>query len=43
MIILIKKFLNASLKGHIDYVDPAQTELNQLLKIILNQKLLQKL
>jgi hypothetical protein len=34
----IKKFLNASLKGHIDYVDPAQTELNQLLKIILNQK-----
>jgi len=30
----IKKFFNAALKGHIDYVDPAQTELNQLLKII---------
>lgn len=35
----IKKFLNAALKGHIDYVDPAQTELNQLLKIIIKQKL----
>lgn len=34
----IKKFLNAALKGHIDYVDPAQTELNQLLKIINKQK-----
>ncbi|KDN55311.1 AIPR family protein [Flavobacterium seoulense] len=34
----IKKFLNAALKGHIDYVDPAQTELNQLLKIIIKQK-----
>lgn len=34
----IKKFLNAALKGHIDYLDPAQTELNQLLKIILKQK-----
>ncbi|ELY1993035.1 AIPR family protein, partial [Flavobacterium psychrophilum] len=34
----IKKFLNAALKGHIDYIDPAQTELNQLLKIILKQK-----
>ena len=34
----IKKFLNAALKGHIDYVDPAQTELNQLLKIIVKQK-----
>lgn len=34
----IKKFLNAALKGHIDYVDPAQTELNQLLKIITKQK-----
>ena len=35
----IKKFLNAALKGHIDYIDPAQTELNQLLKIIINQKI----
>ena len=34
----IKKFLNAALKGHIDYIDPAQTELNQLLKIIIKQK-----
>ncbi len=34
----IKKFLNAALKGHIDYVDPAQAELNQLLKIIIKQK-----
>jgi hypothetical protein len=34
----IKKFLNAAIKGHIDYVDPAQTELNQLLKIIIKQK-----
>lgn len=34
----IKKFLNAGLKGHIDYIDPAQTELNQLLKIIIKQK-----
>ncbi|GIZ09228.1 AIPR family protein [Flavobacterium sp. UMI-01] len=34
----IKKFINAALKGHIDYVDPAQTELNQLLKIIVKQK-----
>jgi hypothetical protein len=34
----IKKFLNAALKGHIDYIDPAQTELNQLLKIIVKQK-----
>ncbi|MFH6992079.1 AIPR family protein [Flavobacterium sp. FlaQc-48] len=34
----IKKFLNAALKGHINYVDPAQTELNQLLKIIIKQK-----
>jgi hypothetical protein len=35
----IKKFLNAALKGHIDYIDPSQTELNQLLKIILKQKI----
>ena len=34
----IKKFLNAALKGHIDYIDPSQTELNQLLKIITKQK-----
>lgn len=34
----IKKFLNAALKGHIDYIDPAQTELNALLKIIIKQK-----
>lgn len=34
----MKKFLNAAIKGHIDYVDPAQTELNQLLKIIIKQK-----
>ena len=34
----IKKFLNAALKGHIDYIDPSQTELCQLLKIILKQK-----
>jgi hypothetical protein len=34
----IKKFLNAALKGHIDYVDPSQAELNQLLKIISKQK-----
>jgi hypothetical protein len=34
----IKKFLNAALKGHIDYIDPAQFELNALLKIIVKQK-----
>ena len=34
----IKKFLNAALKGYIDYIDPAQTELNELLKIIFKQK-----
>ncbi len=34
----IKKFLNAALKGHIDYIDPAQSELNALLKIIIKQK-----
>lgn len=34
----IKKFLNAALKGHIDYIDPAQSELNALLKIIVKQK-----
>jgi hypothetical protein len=34
----IKKFLNAALKGHIDYIDPAQSELNALLKIIGKQK-----
>ena len=34
----IKKFLNAALKGHLDYIDPAQSELNALLKIILKQK-----
>jgi len=33
----IKKFLNAALKGHIDYVDQSQTELNQLIKIINKQ------
>lgn len=34
----IKRFLNAALKGHIDYIDPAQTELNALLKVITKQK-----
>jgi hypothetical protein len=34
----IKKFLNGALKGHIDYIDPAQSELNALLKIIVKQK-----
>lgn len=34
----IKKFLNAALKGHIDYIDPAQSELYALLKIIAKQK-----
>lgn len=34
----IKKFLNAALKGYIDYIDPAQSELNALLKIIGKQK-----
>lgn len=35
----IKKFLNAALKGHVDYIDPAQSELNKLLEIIFKQKL----
>jgi hypothetical protein len=34
----IKKFLNAALKGHIDYIDPSHMELNELLKIIFKQK-----
>ena len=34
----IRKFLNAALKGAIDYVDPAKTELNELIKIIGRQK-----
>tara|TARA_R110000868_G_C10966742_1_gene769163 strand:- start:153 stop:2540 length:2388 start_codon:yes stop_codon:yes gene_type:complete len=34
----IKKFLNSALKGTIDHIDPAKTELNNLLKIILKQR-----
>ena len=34
----IKKFLNAALKGHINYIDPAQSELNALIKTIVKQK-----
>lgn len=34
----IRKFLNAALKGAIDYVDPAKMELNELIKIIGRQK-----
>lgn len=33
----VKKFLNAALKGHIDYLDPSQTELIELIKIIRKQ------
>ncbi len=34
----LKKFLNAALKGHIDYIDPSHVELNELLKLISKQK-----
>lgn len=34
----IKKFLNSALKGHIDYLDPSLTQLNELVKIISNQE-----
>jgi len=34
----IRKFLNAALKGAIDYIDPAKTELNELIKVIGKQK-----
>ncbi|MEY5048351.1 MAG: hypothetical protein RLZZ175_1710 [Bacteroidota bacterium] len=34
----LKKFINAALKGHIDYIDPSHVELNELLKIISKQK-----
>ena len=33
----IKKFLNAAIKKHIDYIDPSKEELNQLIKIIGSQ------
>jgi hypothetical protein len=33
----IKRFINASLKRHIDYIDPSHTELNELIKIIGKQ------
>ena len=33
----IKRFINASLKRHIDYVDPSYTELNELINIIGKQ------
>lgn len=33
----IKKFLNAALKGHIDYLDESSSELIELVKIIKNQ------
>lgn len=34
----VKKFLNAALKGTIDHIDQAKTELNNLLKTILKQR-----
>ena len=34
----LKKILNAALKGHIDYIDAANSELNELLKVISKQK-----
>jgi hypothetical protein len=33
----IKRFINAALKLHIDYIDPSHTELNELIKIIGKQ------
>ncbi len=33
----IKRFLNSALKGHIDYIDQAHSELNELIKIIGKQ------
>lgn len=33
----IKRFINSSLKRHIDYIDASHTELNELIKIIGNQ------
>lgn len=33
----IKRFINSALKRHIDYIDPAHTELNELIKIIGKQ------
>ncbi|MDO4228660.1 MAG: AIPR family protein [Capnocytophaga sp.] len=33
----IKRFINAALKRHIDYIDPSHIELNELIKIIGNQ------
>lgn len=33
----MKRFINASLKRHIDYVDPSHTELNEVVKIIGKQ------
>ena len=33
----IKRFINAALKRHIDYIDPSHTELNALIKIIEKQ------
>ena len=33
----IKRFINSSLKRHIDYIDHSHTELNELIKIIGNQ------
>jgi len=33
----IKRFINAAIKRHIDYIDPSHTELNELIKIIGKQ------
>jgi hypothetical protein len=33
----IKKFINSALKRHIDYIDPSNNELNELIKIIGKQ------
>ncbi len=33
----IKRFINSALKRHINYIDPAHTELNELIKIIGKQ------
>lgn len=32
-----KRFLNGALKGHIDYIDPSQKELNEFIKILTKQ------
>lgn len=33
----IKRFINSALKRHIDYIDPSNTELNEIIKIIGKQ------